>query len=43
MNSVEIEELFKSIDISNNGYITIKDIKDNDIMTEEVSKTSALN
>lgn len=36
MNNTEIDKLFKSIDLNNKGYIIIDDIRDNDLMPEEV-------
>ena len=38
MNNIEVDELFKSIDLSSKGFITIDDIRDNDLMSEEVKK-----
>jgi hypothetical protein len=36
MNNIQADELFKSIDLNNKGYITKEDINKIDFMTEEV-------
>ena len=36
MNYIQADELFKSLDLSNKGYITKEDISRIDFMTEEV-------